>query len=142
MKDNMPSWVSGYIGIPFAEKGRDRDGCDCWGLVRLVLQDIYGVKDLPAYTETYSDTKDTENLPRVYETEAERDWIRIDADQELPGDVVLMRIRAVPMHVGVVIAKGWMIHVCEGIDSTRERYDGLEWRSRIIGYFRHKSLQD
>lgn len=29
-------WWNEYVGLPFADKGRTREGCDCWGLVRLV----------------------------------------------------------------------------------------------------------
>lgn len=39
--------VKKYIGIPYAERGRDYDGCDCYGFVRLVLLDR-GV-ELPLY---------------------------------------------------------------------------------------------
>lgn len=140
MTSHIPVWVENYVGIPFAEKGYDRRGCNCWGLVRLGLHEQHGVVGLPTYEETHDDTRDRDNIPRVYDAEAAKDWIRIDAGCERPGDVVLMRIGAVPMHVGLVVARGWMLHVCDGIDSTCERYDGLEWRSRIIGFFRHKGI--
>src|SRR5678815_1715944 len=44
----IPRWVADYLTIPFQSGGRDRCGCDCFGLVRLVLADRLGVV-CPAY---------------------------------------------------------------------------------------------
>lgn len=43
-------WADGYVGLPFKKMGRDRSGLDCWGLVRLILDEQAGVL-LPAYSE-------------------------------------------------------------------------------------------
>jgi cell wall-associated NlpC family hydrolase len=48
----VPSWVSGYIGVPFVSGGRDISGCDCYGLVRLVLLDQFGYR-LPLLDNKY-----------------------------------------------------------------------------------------
>lgn len=32
-----PRWVEGYLTIPFTDRGRTERGCDCFGLVRLVM---------------------------------------------------------------------------------------------------------
>ena len=30
----LPAWVSAYVGLPFKEGGRHRDGLDFYGLLR------------------------------------------------------------------------------------------------------------
>ena len=37
-------WINGYVGVPFLENGRDRNGWDCWGLVLAVYREQLGVE--------------------------------------------------------------------------------------------------
>lgn len=38
----MKKNVGDFIGIPFKAGGRDYKGCDCYGLMRLALRDMFG----------------------------------------------------------------------------------------------------
>lgn len=41
-------WAEKYVGLPFVDGGRDWKGCDCWGLVKLILQTECGI-EVPSY---------------------------------------------------------------------------------------------
>ena len=43
--------LSNFVGIPHADLGRDRAGCDCYGLLRLVYAEDLGIA-LPSFTGT------------------------------------------------------------------------------------------
>ena len=45
--------LSDFVGIPHADLGRDRAGCDCYGLLRLVYAEDLGIA-LPSFTGTYA----------------------------------------------------------------------------------------
>lgn len=146
----VPGWVEAYIGIPFVEFGRDAKGCDCWGLVRLALGEQFGVNNLPMHTQGYRDTgKDRAGCAATCAAEA-ASWIDVChggrpdfggiGRLERPGDVVMLRMMRFPMHVGLVVARGWMLHVMDGIDSTIERYDGAAWQNRVTAFYRHRDL--
>ncbi len=133
----MPEWVAGYIGIPFRSHGRDRDGSDCWGLLRLVLADQFGIR-IPSYDGvTWHDGDDRRALAE-FMAEHKADWTPVAGGDERPGDAVLLRMMGHPIHVGIVVASGWMLHVEQGADSCIEPYlDELRWKKRIIGYYRY-----
>ena len=144
-----PAWAGWYVGIPFVDLGRDRDGCDCWGLVRLVIAEQRGFL-LPSLATGYGSEA---NVPGVVsEVEAARangDWRKIEAGQERPFDVVEMSLPArvdgswifAPLHVGVVVAAGWLLHVERATATMLARYDEDQGvRRRVLGFWRHHRL--
>lgn len=138
----IPYWVGHYIGLEFKEHGRDRKGLDCWGLVRLVLAEQFGIP-LPSYSSEYKDTRDSKAIDELYQDEKEiGDWLKIGLGQERLGDVVCMRIRGVPMHVGLIIEKGRMLHIEKGSNSCFVKYNNLEWKNKIDGVYRRRELID
>lgn len=131
----IPAWAGRYVGIPFLEHGRDRQGCDCWGLVRLVQAEIWG-RRLPCLAQGYEDTRDAAAIAGLYDCEREH-WEEAAGGGEA-GDVVVLRICGSPRHVGVVVAPWVMLHVLQGIDCSLERFDGPIWRPRLVACYRRK----
>ena len=134
MADTIPDWTAEYIGLPFREHGRDRNGVDCWGLVVLTATERFGIR-LPTYVADYASTHDADDIGRLVRGQMDL-WREVSRGHERPGDVVLMRLLNQPMHVGMVVARGWMLHIEQGIDACLERYDGAKWRRRVMGIYR------
>ncbi|MFH1158913.1 MAG: NlpC/P60 family protein [Pseudomonadota bacterium] len=132
---SIPIWVGHYIGLPFKEHGRDREGVDCWGLVRLVMAEQFGIA-LPSYATEYDSTEKPDQLAHVVDKEKKR-WTEIAPGQEISGDVVVMRMLGQPIHVGMVIGDGRMLHILKGIDATHESYMSSVWKDRVTGFFRY-----
>jgi cell wall-associated NlpC family hydrolase len=134
------NWVNKYIGIPYQDKGRTIQGCDCWGLVYLVLLEQWGVR-VPTYTEDYTNTK-KDHQGEIHDlVHRERQmWIPIQPGQEQPGDVVNLRIMAKDCHTGIITEPGEMLHTMMGHNSALESYRHSTWRNRIAGFFRHEQL--
>jgi cell wall-associated NlpC family hydrolase len=131
----IPAWVGDYVGLPYQEGGRARSGLDCYGLLRLVINERFGGQ-LPEY-EAIVWREDRDLLASLME-ERVRLWQPVPHRREQAGDGVLLRVMGRPIHVGVVIAPGWMLHVEAGCDSVLERYDtGTRWKRRVLGFYRH-----
>lgn len=130
-------YLKKYIGLPFKEFGRDRQGVDCWGLVRLIYMKEWGI-ELPSYLGEYESAQDEKNLGKLIPTEAQA-WQPVELGNEQEGDVIVIRMRGAPMHTAMVTCpkRRTMIHVHEGINTVHVKYNSMEWRNRIIGIFRH-----
>ncbi|MCW5698290.1 MAG: C40 family peptidase [Rhodospirillales bacterium] len=133
----IPDWTADYVGLPFKAGGRDRCGLDCWGLLVTVLREQFG-NVIPAYDGiSFEEGCDRAALATFMETH-KTDWIDVPTGQEQPGDGILLRMMGHPIHVAVVVANGWMLHIEEGIDACLERYDGAKWRKRVMGFYRYQ----
>ncbi len=142
-----PAWAAGYIGIPFADCGRGRLGIDCWGLLRLVLRERFGI-EIPSYDNLYFHTRDFAAMERIYEAQAREDcWVKVMDRYECPGieregDAVHMRVDGHELHAGIVVAPGRMLHAHDGADSVIESIDRTAWKHRVVGIYRHRQLID
>lgn len=137
----VPGWVSSYIGLPFKDFGRDRAGLDCWGLVRLVLAEIFQA-EVPSYVEGYGSALDRASVGQHIESTISDDlWLRIDPGQEKPGDVIVTRIHRLPAHVGIVVAPRTFLHVQPGSETVLEDYTRPHWRNLVVGFFRYQGIK-
>ncbi len=124
-----PAWAAKFIGIPYAVGGRTHAGLDCYGLVWLVLTEVFGVEP-PRY--------DASSAERFTSAIGESHWVPVTDPQ--PGDVVLLALAGHPAHCGVMLGPGQMLHAVEGVSTCMERTDGTRWAKRVISYYRHRDL--
>lgn len=131
-----PLAVAEYIGIPFQPLGRDRSGLDCWGLFCLIYRERLGI-ELPSYLE-YTDINDGQHIGSLVRKYLPDSWHEVPVGEERPGDGMVLRLQGEPMHVAIVVEPGRFIHIHRGVDTCLERYDRAAWKSRIVGFFRHR----
>jgi cell wall-associated NlpC family hydrolase len=130
----VAGWVSDYIGIPYVERGRSVAGCDCWGLVRLVLFERFG-KVLPSLAEDYAKVDPALTARMVDQTAALVRAQKVDAPE--PGDVAVLRSLSAPSaHVGIVVPGGYLLHVDRGVNTCVVPLDSPRIAHRLEGFYR------
>ena len=119
------------------DQGCGYDGCDCYGLVRLVYREELGI-ELPFLGDTYSTAYARNEVNDTVKQVASADWnLDVTGGNYKPFDVLVFRRGADEAHVALWIAPGWMLHILEGVDSCRERYDGIRWGRMLHRAIRH-----
>lgn len=133
----IPGWCAPYIGLPYLSGGRTRAGVDCWGLLNLVWAERFGLM-LPSYDgplwQKGASAKDVAAAASAFSA----NFKQIEPGQEREGDGLLLRMLGVPLHVALVVAPGWMLHVEDNNDSCLETYRSFQWEKRILGFYRHE----
>lgn len=56
--------IDDFVGLPWQDRGRSRDGCDCWGLGVLLYRALLGI-ELPSRSTDYPTTGDREAVSAV-----------------------------------------------------------------------------
>ncbi len=132
----VPDWVAEYIGIPYVEDGRDRAGLDCFGLLGLIWRERYGADLLRYDGPHWRKGADPREIGAAIAHEVSR-YAEIAAGEEKEGDGIILRMRGHPLHLGLVVSPGWMVHVHETAASCLENYRGMAWNRRVIGFRRY-----
>lgn len=149
-----PAWADRYVGIPWMEEGRTKQGWDCWGCIRVVASEQFGIA-VPVYDQAAwrrlgnrsEQERANEELKAFMTHQRERDWRPLWEAATAPKDEVLgggrvaagdfILMRGEPFHVGIVVAPGWMLHVEEGLETLCQPYDDGRWEKRVIGFYRY-----
>jgi len=134
---------SAFVGLPWKDRGRDEDGCDCYGLAILCYRAGLGV-ELPSYAANYAASDNPEDVDGLISAQREP-WTAIWAKGQercglvkaRPFDLVLMIER--PWHIGIVVKPGWMLHMPGEKTSVIEQYTTGRHFPRVEGIYRHES---
>lgn len=130
-----------FVGVPWADRGRELDGADCWGLIRLVY--ARHAVALPSYHEAYETATDRRTLKAMIDgTDHFGEWREVPADSEKPFDAVLILEGGEPCHVGLVAdpTHRLMLHMVPQHSAVLERYDG-RIAPRVAGFYRHEAFR-
>jgi cell wall-associated NlpC family hydrolase len=129
------AWTNEYVGIPFLVRGRTHEGCDCWGLVRLVEAERFECF-LPSLCDEYVSLEREQSASIVHEHLNELPLDRVTLP--IPGDMVLLNLFGSPCHVGVYIGDGLVLHSDPmGQDTSRiDRITSAHIAPRIEGFYR------
>ncbi len=129
------NWSDKYIGIPYLDRGRGFDGCDCWGLARLVYARELGIA-LPSYTEAYSSAEEAAEVAALLDRRHDKQiWQPVENPR--PFDLILYRHGRLSTHVAIVIDDRWMLHIQSDDAAKIEDRTDPRWASRFVGVYRH-----
>jgi cell wall-associated NlpC family hydrolase len=119
-----------YIRIPYADRGRSFDGCDCYGFVLLFYQEEYGVEIEDVMYESAQNHAANARLIDV-----SKETIRArEVETPAEGDIVLMRAMGHPAHVGVYIEPRSCLHISRRYGTVCEPLSRC--KMQIEGYYR------
>lgn len=125
-------WFNDYIGIPFKTLGRDKDGCDCYGLVKLVLNSHYAIM-LPELLE-YADALDNQHIQEVVS-----DNVPLLSGEELDrpeeGAVVILSSGGLSAHIGLLVTDKLMLHTTSLTGAVIEPISSNRIKNRIRGIY-------
>lgn len=133
-----PAWCEPFTRLQYEDKGRGPVGFDCWGFVRHVQCERFGVDDLPDLCGEYVSAEDHATVAEVvrrYERALSASW-RLVCDAA-PGDIVILKIAGLPWHCGVCVGGDWMMHMLKTVNVGLEHFAREPWRNRIEGFYRH-----
>ncbi|WP_336747753.1 C40 family peptidase [Aureimonas altamirensis] len=128
--------VGDYIGIPFQDGGRTREGADCWGVLNIFYAEELGIA-LPSFSDQYTTTEDRVALSNVINGNMD-DWIEVDEPQF--ADAVLIALGGAKTHIGIYIGNNLVLHTDRKSGSFIEPIHSPKLNRRIDSFYRHRNF--
>ena len=142
----LPLWVGDYIGIAFRTCGRERgSGLDCWGLIRHVYAEQYGIL-LPCFADHYNDVKrDYKEIHKALVHVSGEILVPITERKETIGDTVLLNYGGLPLHVALYVGweggERWILHTTQDRGHSHlARLDSKEFEHANPRFYCHPDL--
>ena len=103
-------WINDFVGVPYRDNGRGRNGWDCWGLVMAVYRERLGV-ELPdwQWQEPFGISQKFRAFGGALES-VDLGQLACRIEQPEPWALALAHHRAAPHHVGVVAGLDSVLH--------------------------------
>ncbi len=129
-------WWKHFYDVPYKLGGRTLEGADCYGLVRLVMAEGWGV-ELDPFALAYAVSNDP-SIERAIKDQMRRGPWRPVKGEPAIGDVVLAHIDG--WHMGVVVERGIILTAEEGSGVVAYVAKG-EWM-RVGHFYRHEEMPE
>lgn len=137
------AWRSKIVGVakswidtPYHHGAKVKGvGCDCFGLIRGIWEEIYSgpePEQPPVYTRDWAEASGEEHMLAA----ADRWMQKVDVADMFSGDVIMFRYAEgfIAKHAGILIEDCRMIHAMDG-RSVVNVYMGSWWKNRIAGVY-------
>lgn len=136
----MRHWSADLIGLEYKAKGRDRDGVDCWGLVRLGFAAGAGLS-VPSYAQDYLSPDEAREIDAIVRREAASPlWRRVHGQLE-EFDVAWFSRGKVERHCGIIVRNFLMLHIDEERGQSRlDDCRNLDLGLKLTGVYRWHEL--
>lgn len=130
--------IDKYLGIKFSHRGRTIKGLDCWGLAKMIYEDMgYPLWELNVdYDQGWARNDANYFLENYY-----KEWREVDVPQLFDG-VLFKNSRGVADHGGLMLSNARFIHAVRGGGVVITRLSDQYWSRRFCGYYRLRARDE
>ena len=126
-----------FTKIFYQKNHRDFNFCDCYGICYLFNKEVLN-KEIPEYLN--EKIYDNEDVVKTYNSK-KPEFTKVNTGREKAGDIVSLKVKSMPIHVGVVIEKGAMLHIMENRHAVIESYNTNKWKNKVDSFWRYEDTK-
>jgi len=142
MYERLKVFTQKAWGVPFLDRGRDFNGWDCAGMIIVAYRfcaeiEIPDVDGISAFSGSEVGRLVKEMFLEVTE-EFRSLWRPVERRKEQRFDLVLLRLGRWPVHLGLVVAPGFILHAEPDTGTCIEPFYRGMLAPRFVGLYRHE----